>query len=84
MKSPSHDLTVFGATSFVGQILARYLFAQYGAHDGLKWALAGRSEQKLQRLRSSLGPKPTVRAARRSSFSVRAYRSIAWLACASE
>jgi short subunit dehydrogenase-like uncharacterized protein len=57
MKSPSHDLTVFGATSFVGQILARYLFAQFGAHDGLKWALAGRSEQKLQRLRSSLGPK---------------------------
>jgi len=57
MKSPSHDLTVFGATSFVGQILARYLFAQFGAHDGLKWALAGRSEQKLQRLRGSLGPK---------------------------
>jgi short subunit dehydrogenase-like uncharacterized protein len=57
MKSPSLDLTVFGATSFVGQILARYLFAQFGAHDGLKWALAGRSEQKLQRLRSSLGPK---------------------------
>ena len=57
MKSPSHDLTVFGATSFVGQILARYLFAQFGAHDGLKWALAGRSGQKLQRLRSSLGPK---------------------------
>jgi short subunit dehydrogenase-like uncharacterized protein len=57
MKTPSHDLTVFGATSFVGQILTRYLFAQFGAHDGLKWALAGRSEQKLQRLRSSLGPK---------------------------
>ena len=57
MKSPSLDLTIFGATSFVGQILTRYLFAQFGAHDGLKWALAGRSEQKLQRLRSSLGPK---------------------------
>ena len=57
MKSTFHDLTVFGATSFVGQILARYLFAQFGAHDGLKWALAGRSEPKLQRLRSSLGPK---------------------------
>jgi short subunit dehydrogenase-like uncharacterized protein len=57
MKTPSHDLIVFGATSFVGQILARYLFAQFGAHDGLRWALAGRSEPKLQRLRSSLGPK---------------------------
>jgi short subunit dehydrogenase-like uncharacterized protein len=57
MKTPPHDLIVFGATSFVGQILTRYLFAQFGAHDGLRWALAGRSEQKLQRLRSSLGPK---------------------------
>jgi short subunit dehydrogenase-like uncharacterized protein len=57
MKTPSHDLIVFGATSFVGQILTRYLFARFGAHDGLKWALAGRSEQKLQRLRGSLGPK---------------------------
>jgi short subunit dehydrogenase-like uncharacterized protein len=57
MKTPPHDLIVFGATSFVGQILTRYLFAEFGAHDGLKWALAGRSEQKLQRLRSWLGPK---------------------------
>lgn len=57
MKTPAHDLIVFGATSFVGQILARYLFAQFGAHDGLRWALAGRSAEKLHRLRGSLGPK---------------------------
>jgi short subunit dehydrogenase-like uncharacterized protein len=55
MKTPSHDLTVFGATSFVGQILTRYLAEQFGAHGRLKWAIAGRSEAKLAALRNSLG-----------------------------
>jgi short subunit dehydrogenase-like uncharacterized protein len=55
MSSPSHDLIVFGATSFVGQILARYLAEEFGAQGSLKWAMAGRSEQKLAALRNSLG-----------------------------
>lgn len=55
MKTPSHDLIVFGATSFVGQILTRYLAEQFGAHGHLKWAIAGRSEAKLAALRNSLG-----------------------------
>ncbi len=41
------DVVVFGATSFVGQIIARYLFAHYGQQENVKWALAGRSEHKL-------------------------------------
>jgi short subunit dehydrogenase-like uncharacterized protein len=55
MKTPTHDLIVFGATSFVGQILIRYLAERYGAHGPFKWAIAGRSEAKLQALRNSLG-----------------------------
>jgi short subunit dehydrogenase-like uncharacterized protein len=55
MSTPSHDLIVFGATSFVGQILTRYLAEHYGAQGTLKWAIAGRSEQKLAALRNSLG-----------------------------
>ena len=56
MKSaPSHDLVAFGATSFVGQILCRYLLEEFGAHSELKWAAAGRSKAKLEELRSSLG-----------------------------
>ena len=55
MKTPSHDLIVFGATSFVGQILIRYLAEQFGTHGPLKWAIAGRSEAKLAALRNSLG-----------------------------
>jgi short subunit dehydrogenase-like uncharacterized protein len=55
--APAHDVTVFGATSFVGQILARYLAEEFGTHGRLKWAIAGRSEEKLRSLRSSLGMK---------------------------
>jgi short subunit dehydrogenase-like uncharacterized protein len=55
--TPTHDLTVFGATSFVGQILTRYLAEEFGTHGRLKWAIAGRSEEKLKALRNSLGLK---------------------------
>jgi short subunit dehydrogenase-like uncharacterized protein len=54
---PTHDVVVFGATSFVGQILTRYLAEEFGTHDGLKWAIAGRSEAKLAALRNGLGLK---------------------------
>ena len=55
MKSTSFDLVVFGATSFVGQILCRYLLKQFGVGDELRWAAAGRSQEKLEQLRQSLG-----------------------------
>jgi short subunit dehydrogenase-like uncharacterized protein len=54
---PSHDVIVFGATSFVGQILARYLLAEFGLRGKLRWAIAGRSRPKLEELRKSLGRK---------------------------
>jgi len=60
MKKPAFDVVVFGATSFVGQILCRYLFEEYGtaAKPGarqLRWAIAGRSKAKLDELLASLG-----------------------------
>ena len=57
MKTAPYHLVVFGATSFVGQILTRYLLEEFGASRGLRWAIAGRSEAKLEALRSSLGMK---------------------------
>jgi short subunit dehydrogenase-like uncharacterized protein len=57
MSTPSHDVIAFGATSFVGKILCRYLQEEFGAQGGLKWAAAGRSKAKLEELRSSLGAK---------------------------
>src|ERR1700730_2061639 len=57
MSTPSHDVIAFGATSFVGKILCRYLEEEFGAQGPIKWAAAGRSKAKLEELRSSLGAK---------------------------
>ena len=61
MINPAFDVVVFGATSFVGQILCRYLWKEFGSAKRpgarkLKWAIAGRSQSKLDGLLSSLGP----------------------------
>jgi short subunit dehydrogenase-like uncharacterized protein len=53
--NPIYDVVVFGATSFVGQILSEYLVKQYGVDGELSWAIAGRSEAKLRTLRTTLG-----------------------------
>lgn len=55
MSDHPFDVIVFGATSFVGQILCDYLFNRHGADGDLKWAMAGRSKTKLESVRASLG-----------------------------
>ncbi|MFJ8630041.1 saccharopine dehydrogenase family protein [Streptomyces sp. NPDC093568] len=47
-----YDIVLFGATGFVGVLTAEYL-AEH-APEGLRWAIAGRSGRKLERLRESL------------------------------
>ena len=56
MPRGKYDVIIFGATSFVGGILTRYIAAQYGWNKDLKWAIAGRSERKLQQVRGTLAP----------------------------
>lgn len=51
MERP-YDIVLFGATGFVGALTAEYLAAH--APDGLRWAVAGRSTDKLERLRERL------------------------------
>ncbi|MGK7891775.1 MAG: saccharopine dehydrogenase NADP-binding domain-containing protein, partial [Leptolyngbyaceae cyanobacterium] len=50
-----YDLIVFGATGFVGQILCKYLLQLESSQNQVKWALAGRSPQKLDQLKAALG-----------------------------
>lgn len=54
-QTPRYDVVVFGATSFVGQILTHYLFDTFGIDGDLRWAAAGRSKAKLESVRSALG-----------------------------
>ena len=55
MAVKKYDLVIYGATSFVGQILTEYLYEHIGLTRKVKWAIAGRSETKLKALRNSLG-----------------------------
>jgi len=49
------DIIIQGASGFTGTLVAEYLLRQYGATGDLRWALAGRSEQKLRQVRDDLG-----------------------------
>ncbi|BFO17394.1 hypothetical protein SHKM778_37820 [Streptomyces sp. KM77-8] len=47
-----YDIVLFGATGFVGTLTAEYLAAR--APAGLRWAIAGRGTERLERLRERL------------------------------
>jgi short subunit dehydrogenase-like uncharacterized protein len=47
-----HDIVVLGATGFTGELTAAYL-AEH-APSGLRWALAGRNQDKLEAVRARL------------------------------
>ena len=50
-----YDIVVFGATSFVGEILCRYLVERHGTDGELRWAIAGRSADKLESVAGATG-----------------------------
>jgi short subunit dehydrogenase-like uncharacterized protein len=55
MTTRQHDVVVYGATSFVGQILCRYLVRRHGTDGPLRWAIAGRSATKLDEVAALTG-----------------------------
>jgi short subunit dehydrogenase-like uncharacterized protein len=56
MKSSSKfDIVVYGATGFTGQLVAEYLAAHYTGKSDPKWAMAGRSLDKLASVRDAIG-----------------------------
>ena len=57
MDSKSLDIILFGATSFVGKITTQYLLTEIGLGNNVKWAIAGRSLQKLKQFKAELGSK---------------------------
>lgn len=56
MTNREFDIVVFGATSFVGQILCDYLVNEH-TEPNLSWAMAARSKSKLEALQQRLGPR---------------------------
>jgi short subunit dehydrogenase-like uncharacterized protein len=56
MKSSSQfDIIVYGATGFTGQLIAEYLATHYSGKEAPKWAMAGRSLEKLASVREAIG-----------------------------
>jgi short subunit dehydrogenase-like uncharacterized protein len=54
-KNRELGIVVYGATGYTGKLVAEYLNAQYGVGGSVSWALAGRSLEKLEAVRSELG-----------------------------
>ena len=54
------DIIVYGATGYTGRLVAEHLAARYGVGGAVKWAMAGRSADKLGQVRDEIGaPKDT-------------------------
>ena len=49
------DLIVHGATGFTGRLVVEYLLKRYPAGSGLRWAMGGRSAEKLAAVRDEVG-----------------------------
>lgn len=52
--SKEFDIVVYGATGFTGRLVAEYLSKQYAGDRSLKWAMAGRSADKLAQVRDEI------------------------------
>jgi short subunit dehydrogenase-like uncharacterized protein len=53
-KSRPYDVVVWGATGFTGRLVAEYLATHYGIGKSVKWAIAGRSRDKLTQVQAAL------------------------------
>lgn len=51
MSRRDFDVVVWGATGFTGKLVAEYLASK----AGLRWAIAGRSREKLEAVRGAIG-----------------------------
>ncbi|MEZ5922662.1 MAG: saccharopine dehydrogenase NADP-binding domain-containing protein [Parvularculaceae bacterium] len=49
------DIIIYGATGYTGRLVAEYLGREYAGDKKLKWAMAGRSEEKLKAVRNEIG-----------------------------
>lgn len=56
-ETRKYDIILWGATSFVGKLIAEHMLNRFGCDGDVKWAIAGRNKSKLNSLIESLGLK---------------------------
>ena len=54
-EAKDFDVIVFGSTVYTGRLVAEYLLKTYGVGGSVKWAMAGRSQAKLEEVRGLIG-----------------------------
>jgi hypothetical protein len=54
MSAQEFDVIVYGASGFTGKLVAEHLLNTYGAEGEIRWAIAGRDEEKLKAVRTEL------------------------------
>ncbi len=55
MSEKAFDIVIYGATGFTGRLVAEYMHQQYGNGEFVTWAMAGRSQSKLEAVRDEMG-----------------------------
>lgn len=60
MSAGDFDLIVYGASGYTGRLVAEHLAQHYRRDPALKWAMAGRSEEKLAKVREEIGAPPST------------------------
>lgn len=56
MKKRKFDVVIWGASGFTGQLVTEYLTDTCGVGGKLRWAIAGRSREKLEHVRDQCLP----------------------------
>jgi short subunit dehydrogenase-like uncharacterized protein len=58
MTTKPFDIVIHGSTGFTGRLVAEYMVQRYpnaGNAEGIRWAMGGRSLEKLQAVRDEIG-----------------------------
>jgi short subunit dehydrogenase-like uncharacterized protein len=46
-----YDFVIYGSTGFTGKLVVEYAISQYGNDKDISWAIAGRNEEKLKKIK---------------------------------
>ena len=55
MSERIYDVVIWGASGFTGRLVVEYMYRAYGRSGDVRWAVAGRNEQKLQQVLQDTG-----------------------------
>lgn len=53
-QAKEFDIIILGASGFTGRLVAEYVYKTYGVGQSLKWAMAGRNQSKLKKVREEV------------------------------